>query len=316
MRIGWIGFHMEGIPALQAVIKQGIKIEAVITLESKLAMKRSGAGNYRTICQQFQLPLYEVANINDPASVELLRTLALDVVFVIGWTQILRAEALRTAKIGMIGAHASLLPHNRGRAPVNWALIKGETQTGNSLIWLAEDVDSGPIIDQTVIPISLYDTCASVYERVAESNAIMILRALSQLLSGQRPGRPQEHTDEPLLPGRRPEDGLIDWTKDNRGVYNFVRALTRPYPGAFSWLDGRRWFVWQSALLPEDYVCNARPGQVIGSAVSPVEAACGQVVACGRGAIILLEIERDDGELLTGRRLSDQPWSGKVWGNE
>jgi methionyl-tRNA formyltransferase len=95
-------------------------------------------------------------------------------VFVIGWTQILRPETLKLATIGMIGAHASLLPHNRGRAPINWALIRGEKQTGNSLIWLAEDVDSGDIIDQTVIPISPYDTCASLYTRVGESNKEMI----------------------------------------------------------------------------------------------------------------------------------------------
>src|SRR6266571_1441822 len=88
--------------------------------------RRAVAADYTALCRRFHVPLYEVANINDPAARELLRTLALDVVFVIGWSQILAPETLTAARIGMIGAHASLLPRNRGSAPINWALIRGE----------------------------------------------------------------------------------------------------------------------------------------------------------------------------------------------
>jgi len=316
VKIGWIGFHIEGLLALRSLLEQGVPIAAVITLKPELAAKRSGAVDYAALCQQFRVPLYEVANINSPESVTLLSDLSLDVLFVIGWTQILRPQVLRTAKIGVIGAHASLLPHNRGRAPINWVLINGEQQTGNSLMWLAEGVDSGDLIDQTVIPITPYDTCASLYERVAESNRDMILRVLPRLLAGERPGHPQPHSHEALLPGRRPEDGRIDWTKSSQEVYAFVRALTKPYPGAFSWLDGQRWGVWQCALLPGACYPDTQPGQLVGPVVAPEETACGQVVACGTGAVILLELEREDGALLWGRRLSDQAWTGKVWTNE
>ena len=144
MKFGWIGFHREGLPALQGVLERGYRVEAVLTLRPDLAAKRSGAAtDYWTLCREFGVPLHEVANINDQASLELLRGRDLDVVFVIGWTQIVRSPALRLARIGMIGAHASLLPRNRGRAPINWTLIRGEQQTGNSLIWLAEGVDQG-----------------------------------------------------------------------------------------------------------------------------------------------------------------------------
>ena len=213
MKFGWIGFHREGLPALQGVLERGYRVEAVLTLRPDLAAKRSGATDYWTFCRELGVPLHEVANINDQASLELLRGRDLDIVFVIGWTQIVRSPALRLARIGMIGAHASLLPRNRGRAPINWTLIRGEQQTGNSLIWLAEGVDRGDIIDQTVIPITPYDTCESLYHQVATSNRDMILRVLPQLMIGKRPGRPQPHTDEPELPGRRPEDGLLDWSK-------------------------------------------------------------------------------------------------------
>jgi methionyl-tRNA formyltransferase len=316
MRIGWVGFHMEGIPALRAVLEKGIGVEAVLTLKQDLAARRSGSANYDSVCRAFDVPLYEIANINDEASLELLRRLDLDVAFVIGWTQIVRPDALRLAKIGMIGAHASLLPHNRGRAPINWALIKGMKETGNTLIWLAEGVDSGDIIDQRPIPIMPYDTCASLYERVAETNRDMILEVIPKLMGGEKPGRRQPHTDEPNLPGRKPEHGLINWSGSNLEVYDFVRALTRPYPGAFSRLDGQRWTIWQCALLPGISSTAAAPGRVIGPMLSPVDGACGQVIGCGQGAIALLEIESESGEILSGRRLSDQQWEGKSWTND
>src|SRR5262249_25756157 len=160
--------------------------------------------DYRGLCHRYGVRLYEVDNINDEPAIELLTRLELDVVFVIGWTQIVRARALSLARIGMLGAHASLLPHNRGRAPGSWALIHGEARTGNTLMWLDESVDGGTIVDQTEIPISIYATCASIYDQVAESNRAMILRLLPRLASGERPGRAQPHGDEPLLPGRRP----------------------------------------------------------------------------------------------------------------
>lgn len=315
MRFGWIGVHQEGRPALAGLLDAGAPLVAAITLKRELAAFRSGADDYRALCERSGLPLYEVANINDETSLQLLRELALDVVFVIGWSQILKPATLQSARIGVIGAHASLLPHNRGSAPVNWALIKGEQMTGNSLMWLAEGVDAGDLIDQTAFCISPYDTCATLYDRVAESNRDMLLRVLPRLLAGERPGAAQRHTNEPVLPRRRPSDGLVDWSRDGATTYNFVRALTRPYPGAFSWLDKKRWTIWQAALLPGP-ISGMRPGEILGPVVCPDEAACGQVVACGDGAIVLLELQADDGEVLRGRRLSEQPWTGLVWTNE
>ena len=318
MRLGWVGFHLEGVPALEAVLEGGTPVAAVLTLNPKVAAPRSGAADYGPLCRRFGVPLHEVTSINDPQSRALLQGLGLDLVFVIGWSQILAPETLATARLGMIGAHASLLPRNRGSAPINWALIRGERITGNSLIWLAEGVDAGDLIDQTEFPITPYDTCATLYERVAASNRDMILRVLPRLLRGERPGKPQHRTEGAVLPRRRPADGLIDWDQEACAVYNFIRALTRPYPGAFGWLDGRRWTVWQAALLPGGAPATAGlpPGEVLGPVISPQESACGQVVACrGGGAVTLLEVAADDGAVLRGRQLAEQDWAGKSWGH-
>jgi methionyl-tRNA formyltransferase len=315
MKFGWVGFHMEGIPALEAVLASGAPVAAVLTLKPEVAASRSGAADYGPVCRRFGVPLHFVTSINDPESRTLLE--GLDVVFVIGWSQILSPETLATARLGMIGAHASLLPKNRGSAPINWALIRGERVTGNSLIWLAEGVDAGDIIDQTEFQISPYDTCGTLYDRVAASNRDMIMRALPQLLRGERVGTPQPHSNggggSAVLPRRRPADGLIDWDQEACAIYNFIRALTKPYPGAFGWLDGRRWTVWRAGLLPTMLSHGVPAGHVLGPVVSPVDQACGQAVACAGGAITLLEVAGDDGTVYSGRRLAELPWTGRRW---
>ena len=316
LRIAWIGFHQEGIPALQGLRDVGVPLVAVITLDEPAVAKRCATAEYSDIVNGWNVPLHRVRNVNDDQTIQLLQEMNLDLLLVIGWSQILSSAALATARIGAIGAHASLLPHNRGSAPVNWAMIRGEKTTGNTLMWLADDVDEGHIIDQIEFPISPYDTCDTLYQKVAESNHVMIQRVLPKLLAGERPGIPQPPSDEPLLPRRRPADGLLDWHLSAVYVYNFTRALTRPYPGAFSFLDGRRWIIQSAALLPAASLQQKAPGTVLGSVVSPVAEACGQVVACGAGCVIVLEVEADDGTVLKGTDLSDCEWTGKVWANE
>ena len=314
MRIVWIGFHVEGLPALAALLDAGIRPEAVVTLAPEAAARRSGSGDYRRLCERAGLRLFEVENINDAAARTLLESLRIDLAFVIGWTQILKPETLRLARIGMIGAHASLLPADRGRAPVNWAIIRGSTETGNSLIWLAPDVDGGDLIDQVSFPISPYDTCASVYRRVAESNRTMILRVVPKLLAGAHPGRPQVPGGV-LLPARHPSDGLIEWARPVREVYDFIRAQTRPYPGAFTYLHQQPLTIWHGAILPSAVRADARPGEILGPVLSPRGGACGQLVACGSGALLLLEVEwRNGGPVVAGRTLSELSWTGDVLG--
>jgi len=317
MRFGWVGSHMEGLPAFEALLAAGADIAAALTLTAEAAAKRSGAADYEPLCRRGGVPLHRVSDVNSADAIALLRSLDLDVLFVIGWSQILRADALATARLGVVGAHASLLPRNRGSAPINWALIRGERETGNSLLWLADGVDTGAVIDRSAIAITPYDTCATLYERVAVTNRDMLLRLWRRLLNGERPGTPQpaDAPDAPL-PRRRPADGLLDWHGASHRVYDFVRALTRPYPGAFGHLQGERWTVWQAALPPLDAIPIAEPGTCLGPVVSPADDACGQLVACGQGAVTLLEVESENGRVLRGRALGEADWRGLTWDRE
>ncbi len=317
LRLAWIGFHFEGIKALRAVLEAGYKVLLIITLDEEELNKRSGAGDYKSVADEYKVPLLRVKNINSEEVINKLKELALDVVFVIGWSQIIKPELLKIPRLGMIGAHASLLPHNKGSAPINWALIKNEKKTGNSLIWLEEEVDSGAIIDQREIEITPYDTCKTLYEKVAETNKEMIINALIKLHKGDKLGNPQQKIEEEILPRRRPKDGLIDWSLDNYSIYNFIRALTKPYPGAFSFLDGEKYFIWKSfVLIGLNDMGESKPGEVIGPIYSPEEMACGQFVACGQGYIGILEVEDSQGRIFNGRQLSNLNWKGKIFKNE
>ncbi len=313
MKIGWVGVHAEGIPALQAVCEAEYDVVGLMTLRQEKAERRCGSGSYEGLCDRFKIPMFEVAHVNDSDSIDILKAWDCDVLVVLGWGQILCPDALRQARIGVVGAHASLLPHNRGSAPVNWAIIRDEKETGNSLIWLAEGVDAGDLIAQRSFPITSYDTCATIYDSVAESNREMLLELLRELEWGERPGLPQAEQDSAILPRRRPNDGLIDWTRSSREIYNLIRAVTHPYPGAFAYLNGQAFRVWKAALLPLAQ-SPGEPGSILGPVNSPDEQSCGLLVATGDGAIVLLEIEDESGHLLNGRQLSEitqQNWTGR-----
>jgi methionyl-tRNA formyltransferase len=315
MRFVWAGSHTEGIPALHALLDAGAPMALVITLDPVKSGRRAAAEEYRRLCERYGVSLEIVPNLNEAAALRALCSVAPDVVFVIGWPQRVRPETLRLARLGMIGAHGSLLPHNRGAAPINWALIHGDRFTGSTLLWLGETPEQSEIIDQVAFPITSYDTATSLYAKMAGATRTMLLRVLPRLLAGERPqragaGTPQQ---ERPLPRRRAADGRIDWKKPGPSVYDFIRALSRPYPGAFSTLEGRRWMLRQAALPPPVLLPAGPPGTIVGPVVSPVPEACGQLVACGTGSIIVLELETESGEVLKGRALSEQPWQGKQW---
>lgn len=316
LSIGWVGFHREGVEAFRAVAREGFDLRFLVTLDSASLAKRSDARDYGPLAAEHGVPVHRTASINAPETVAFVHNNAPDMLVVLGWSQILSEQVLACARLGTIGAHASLLPHNRGSAPVNWAIIKGEREGGNTLMWLSRELDGGNIVAQQGFPISPYDTCKSVYDKVARTNRTLLLRALRQLDRGIVPSRPQPPSTEPLLPRRRPRDGLIDWGGHAAGVYDFVRALTRPYPGAFSSIGGQTVTLWRAAL--PDFLQGelGRPGQVLGPVRSPSPAACGVAVACGRGALIVLEAELPNGRVLKGPRLSEVDWTGEVFGSE
>ncbi len=301
LTIVWTGFHEEGHSALKGVIEAGFNVKAIITLDNVGAAKRSGTRDYSPVANEHDIPLYKIGNINDASSIHLLNDLEPDVLCVIGWSQLLSSAALSTARMLTIGAHASLLPIGRGRAPVNWAIIRGMTRTGNTLMRLSEGVDSGDILAQREFDISIYDSCATLYGKVAESNRSMLIEVLGLLSEGKLVPQAQPKEVGEIWAGRRPQDGILNWDQEARQVYDFIRALTRPYPGAFSFVGGRKMTVWSASY--SDAMCDTVPGSIQGFQYSFNPAACGVIVGCQNGCISLHEVEVEQEGLLFGEEL-------------
>lgn len=310
IKIVWIGFHEEGIEAFKETLENKNNVSAFITLNDSSYNRRSaGSRLYADYCKKYNVPYYTVSTIKGEDAYTILNKYQPDLLVVMGWSEILPARLLRIPRIGTVGTHAALLPHNRGSAPINWAIIHGEKETGNTMMWLDEQVDEGKIIDQSSFPITLYDSCKTLYDKVAVTNAVMLNKLLAKLEIGEEISYPiTNKTNEPLLPRRQPKDGKINWNQNGEDIYNFIRALTKPYPGAFTFLNGKKYFVWKAALLP--IPSKLMTGEIVGSSIGFEENTCGIVVSTLTVMLLITEIEDEEGKLYSGRELSELSLKG------
>jgi methionyl-tRNA formyltransferase len=289
-RIVFVGAVHEAEPALRALLEMDADVSAVFTLSDRLAARAAGAVDLEPLAKAFGVPLLRTDNLNAPTEVERVRALSPDLIVAVGWTRLLGEELLRIPVRGCVGFHASLLPRHRGRAPVNWAILRGETITGNTMMFLDPGADTGDIIDQRQVSIEPDDTCATVYAKVAAAGAQMLCMHLPALLAGEAPRHPQDHDGADLLPKRTPEMGITDWDRPARAVHDWIRALTHPYPGAFSYLNGRKLFLWRSAV-PDGSKGHAgvAPGTLLGVAGQALR------VATNDGTVHVLRVQEESG---------------------
>jgi methionyl-tRNA formyltransferase len=281
-RVIFVGAVHEAVPALGALLDSGAEIAEVVTLPAERSASTSGFVDLEPLSRAHGITVRRCADINSVESVRHVKQLRPDLMVVTGWTRLLSAELLSVPPRGVIGFHASLLPRYRGRAPVNWAILRGETVTGNTMMYLDAGTDTGDIIDQQTVPITPDDTCATVYARVGEAGAEMLRRHLPKLLDGTAPRRSQGAGDGPPLPKRTPAMGITDWNRPARSVHDWIRALTAPYPGAFTFIAGRKLMLWASAV---DGAC---PGRTAGEVLGYDED--GMRVAAADGAIVVTSV--------------------------
>ncbi|MFN7172792.1 MAG: methionyl-tRNA formyltransferase [Fimbriimonadaceae bacterium] len=235
-----------GRRSLEALLKAGHKPVAVFSLPSDFAQKKSGRSDMATWCEQASIPLFEFRNINEPEAVEQLKALELDVLFIIGWSQIAKPEVIETASKMTIGAHPSLLPRGRGRAAVPWAILLGLEETGITIFQIDPGVDTGLILHQVKIPLPPEADAAWLYEQVCVAHEEGVIQVLEQILAGTVQGQAQDPAQATFWPGRKPADGEIHPScMSVHYVEKLVRAVTRPYPGAFVIQDGRKYTIWR-----------------------------------------------------------------------
>jgi methionyl-tRNA formyltransferase len=279
-RIVFIGAVHEALPALSELLTcPSADVVLVVTATPDGAAARSGAVDLVTPACRERVPVLLTDDANAPGVVRAIRALAPDLVVVIGWNQSIRPELLGIPMRGCVGFQVSLLPSLRGHASVNWAILRGETEVVNTMMMLEARMEAGDVLAQQSVPIGPRDTCATVHRHVGQAGAEMLIEHLPELITGTIPRRRQPN-GPPILPRRTPEMGVINWDQAPRAVHDWVRALTAPYPGAFTVLDGRRVMVWATEL-PGLGEPPAPAGQIAGLEPNGVR------IGTGRGSILV-----------------------------
>jgi methionyl-tRNA formyltransferase len=278
VRVVFLGSQEIGAACLERVLAAGHQVVGVGVFRPK--EHERWTDDVARIAEDRGLHVLRGRRFRTPEAVDELRALRPDILFAIGWRWILPAAVLAVPPKGCLGIHGSLLPRLRGFAPVNWALIRDEPRTGPTLFYFEEGMDTGDVVGQRPFPITDDDDAATVRDRIRREGAALLEEHLRGLAEGNAPRRRQPEEGATYGPQRRPEDGAIDWSASPREVFNWVRGLTRPYPGAFSAVGGVRVHVWK--VRP---VSGGGPG----AGVVPRDGAGPVVVGVGGGAVEILD---------------------------
>ena len=295
-----MGNQLIGALCLRYLVEAGDDVGAVFTLPDEYWRKLGGKKGeddwyprVQEVARTYGLPNYAPIDINEQRYVDIIRRLEPDVIFSISWDQMLGEEILSIPKMGCINWHGSLLPRHRGHAPMNWAIIHGDAETGVTMHYMVKKADRGDILGQVRVSIGKDDDAGDVHRELTRVGSLLFRELLPKIRSGTAPRDPQDQKAGNYNKRRRPEDGAINWNWTTLRVYDWVRALTHPYPGAFTDLpDGRRLYIWR-ASLPKGPVGMLMPGKwVVGMG--------GVWVGTWGGAVSVERYQFGDGEDVSG----------------
>ena len=242
-------YHEVGVRCLKVLLAQGVIVPLVVTHQDNPA-ENIWFDSVAAVAREHDIPAIMPDNPNLPAALERVTGERPDFLFSFYFRHMMGARLLAAAKCGALNMHGSLLPKYRGRVPVNWAVIKGEHETGATLHYMVEKPDAGDIVDRQAVPILPDDTAPEVFRKVTVAAEIVLHRSLPLLIAGTAPRIKQELSRGSYFGGRKPEDGRIDWSATAETVHNLVRGVAPPYPGAFTTVAGKTVRILKSLRQP------------------------------------------------------------------
>lgn len=283
-------YHEVGHAALSELLELGVEIPLVVT-HADDADEERWFGSVAELAADAGIPVLAPDDPNAPEVVEALAKTEPDLLFSFYFRKLLRQPILELPRLGALNLHGSLLPDYRGRSPVNWAILHGETETGVTLHYMDAKPDHGDVVARRAVPIGRDDTALSVTRKLAAAGRVLLRETVPRLADGSAPREPQDHAAARYFGGRTPADGEVDWTQPAEAIRNLVRAVTRPWPGAFGEVAGRRLFVWWAEVRPG----SAPPGALV---VGDDGVA---LVGTGDGLLELVEVSEEGGPPVSGR---------------
>jgi methionyl-tRNA formyltransferase len=260
MRVVFITHNELGLACLEELADLGADVRAVYTRPETDDL--SNQVGFEAFTDARDVPLHRVDSVNDEQVVSQIAGYEPELLFVVGWSQLVTRAVLDLPTVTALGMHPSPLPRGRGRAPLAWSLIKGLDETELSFFHLVEAADAGDLVGQEPIDIAIDDDAGSLYEKMVRAGRRLVRRHYPTFERGEVPREPQDDEVATWWPKRTPRHGLVDWNQPPMAVYNWIRGQTRPYPGAFSFLDGRKVKIW-SAAPPTDERAFVKPGEIV-----------------------------------------------------
>lgn len=282
-RILFFGYSEVGHDCLSLLLERGDHVVALVTHEDQPGEKIW----FRTpalAAREHGVPVFTPENVNTPEWRTRLAELQPDLILSVYYRQMIGTRILGLARLGGWNIHGSLLPRYRGRAPINWAVLHGESRIGMTLHRMINRADAGAIVDQEGVDLGPRDTAEQAFRKVLPCARRILARRIDALLAGTAPETPQDEARASTFSGRRPEDGRIDWRQSSGAIFNLIRAVTDPYPGAFTDVGPARLMVWWVEPAP-------RPPGTVAAAPGTVLAADPLLVATGDGALLLTRTE-------------------------
>lgn len=243
-------YHNVGVRCLATLLAHDIEVPLVVSHEDNTD-ENIWFDSVAELAALNNIPLITPDDPNTAEVIGLISDLAPDFLFSFYYRNMLSAEILQLPALGALNMHGSLLPQYRGRVPVNWAIIQGESEAGASLHYMDVKPDAGDLVDQLAVPILPNDTAGQVFDKLSVVAEIVLNRSLPALIAGNAPRSPLDLDQGSYFGGRRPEDGRIDWSQGAWAIHNLIRAVAPPYPGAFTEQLGNRLVIMGSFFRQE-----------------------------------------------------------------
>ena len=276
-------YHNVGVRCLRVLLDQGVTVPLVLT-HTDSPTETIWYDSVAQLCADRGIEVITVDDPNQPDVVARIRALAPSFLFSFYYRKMLGAGILGIPTRGALNMHGSLLPKYRGRVPTNWAVIHGETETGASLHYMEAKPDAGDLVAQTSVPILGDDTAFEVFQKVVVAAETTLVRALPMLIAGSAPRIPLDLKSGSYFSGRTPEDGRIDWHQPAQQIYNLIRAVAPPYPGAFTDVHGARVIVNKARILERTVAVSATVPVASPGSLSSASGVFGFV--CGDGKLM------------------------------
>lgn len=291
MRVVLVGNRRLAKHVLRYLSERDWDIVGSVMPEGKMADRQAGFESFEDLSEEKDFELIRTEDINSVETRREIEDLNPDLCICPGWSQIINQSVLDIPKKGFIGFHSGKLPAERGGAPVNWSIIDGAEEIWITLFFYDTGVDSGDIISQKPVKVERRDDVSTIFEKLSITACNMLSENRENLKKGREIGRSQDISQATYRPRRKPEDGIIDWSQDSEEIYDWVRAQTKPYPGAYTFYDQNKLKIWKGE--PTERKSGQEISQADNGEILEIVDGEGIDVKCGKGAFRVQRVQME-----------------------